>query len=83
MPSLLREASRELVLGLRASGGRFDPGFEVLRRKVGEGEEQIRKIALHIEHQHRHASAQRFLDEHPEQPRLAAAGHPRHDGMRR
>ena len=52
-----------------------DPRPEVRWRQVGEGEHQIRHVALGVEHEGWDAGAQRLLEEYHAQARLPRARH--------
>ena len=80
--SLLRERRRDFGAAARIPRARLHPRLDRLRAKARKREQQIRQIALHVDHQHRHARTQRLLHHHGEQPRLPAAGHAHHYAMR-
>jgi hypothetical protein len=61
---------------------RFDPRLELDGVEAPKREQEIRQVALHVNHDRRHVGARRFLDQHRDEPGFAAAGHAHHDGMR-
>ena len=67
---------RSVVVGLE-----IHPRHERRGREAREREEQIGQIALHVDHEHRHARAERLFDEHRHEARLAAAGHADDDAV--
>jgi hypothetical protein len=54
---------------------RADVRQEVAGREVGEGEQQVREVALRIDHQRRDAVERRLFEEHDAEAGLAAPGH--------
>jgi hypothetical protein len=51
------------------------PRRELLRVDARKAQQRVRQIALHVDQEARHTGAQRLLDRHHEQTRLAAPGH--------
>ncbi len=58
------------------------PRLELLRRQAGEGQHQVREIALRVDGEHRQAVDGGFFDERDAETGLAAAGHADADGVR-
>ena len=67
---------------VRRRGGGIDVGRDRARVEAREREQEIRKVALHVDRDHGHARAQRLLHDHGDETRLAAARHTENDPMR-
>ena len=66
-----------------ASPRRDRPREEILAAQLGKAQEKVAEVSLGVDRDHRDAVDRRLFQQRHAQPRLAAAGHPHADRVRR